>query len=91
MYQFRYTVIVALLLLAIALGIFAPKLPGVLGGDGFQTEGDYQKTKEILDKDFKRSQDTLLLVFEKNKGVSNEEFQKQVEGNCKKCTRKRDI
>lgn len=58
LYQFRYTVIVALLLLAIALGIFAPKLPGVLGGDGFQTEGDYQKTKEILDKDFKKSQDT---------------------------------
>lgn len=51
LYQFRYTVIVALLLLAIVLGIFAPKLPGVLGGDGFQTEGDYQKTKEILDKD----------------------------------------
>lgn len=47
LYQFRYTVIVALLLLAIALGIFAPKLPGVLGGDGFQTEGDYQKRKKF--------------------------------------------
>nr|WP_208752549.1 MMPL family transporter [Bacillus cereus] len=88
LYQFRYTVIVALLLVAIALGIFAPKLPGVLGGDGFQTEGDYQKTKEILDKDFKRSQDTLLLVFEKNKGVSNEEFQKQVEGIVKNVQEK---
>jgi len=88
LYQFRYTVIVALLLVAIALGIFAPKLPGVLGGDGFQTEGDYQKTKEILDKDFKRSQDTLLLVFEKNKGVSHEEFQKQVEGIVKNIQEK---
>ena len=47
LYQFRYTVIVALLLVAIALGIFAPKLPGVLGGDGFQTEGDYQKRKKF--------------------------------------------
>ncbi|MEX0418399.1 MMPL family transporter, partial [Bacillus sp. C30] len=80
LYQFRYTVIVALLLLAIVLGIFAPKLPGVLGGDGFQTEGDYQKTKEILDKDFKQSQDTLLLVFEKEKDTSHEEFQKRIEG-----------
>ncbi|AZJ19446.1 hypothetical protein CN575_14735 [Bacillus wiedmannii] len=88
LYQFRYTVIVALLLVAIALGIFAPKLPGVLGGDGFQTEGDYQKTKEILDKDFKRSQDTLLLVFEKNKGASHEEFQKQVEGIVKNVQEK---
>ncbi|OOR31036.1 MMPL family transporter [Bacillus cereus] len=80
LYQFRYTVIVALLLLAIVLGIFAPKLPGVLGGDGFQTEGDYQKTKEILDKDFKQSQDTLLLVFEKEKDTSHEGFQKRIEG-----------
>ena len=47
LYQFRYTVIVALLLVAIALGIFAPKLPGVLGGDGFQTEGDYQNERNF--------------------------------------------
>lgn len=80
LYQFRYTVIVVLLLFAIVLGIFAPKLPGVLGGDGFQTEGDYQKTKEILDKDFKQSQDTLLLVFEKEKDTSHEDFQKRIEG-----------
>ncbi|MGE7882284.1 MMPL family transporter [Bacillus sp. NPDC094077] len=83
LYKFRYTVIVALIVLAIALGIFAPKLPGVLGGDGFQTEGDYQKTKEILDKDFKQSQDTLLLVFEKNKDASHKEFQKGIEGIIK--------
>nr|WP_277818541.1 MMPL family transporter [Bacillus sp. TL12] len=78
MYRFRYTVIAALIMLAIGLGIFAPKLPGVLGGDGFQTEGDYQTTKAILDKDFKQSQDTLLLVFQKSKGVANEDFQKRI-------------
>ncbi|PGC30719.1 hypothetical protein COM11_09335 [Bacillus pseudomycoides] len=79
LYQLRYTVIITLVLLAIALGIFAPKLPGVLGGDGFQTKGDYQTTKAILDKDFKQSQDTLLLVFQKNKGISKEDFQKRIE------------
>ncbi|WP_426980576.1 MMPL family transporter [Bacillus pseudomycoides] len=79
LYQLRYTVIITLVLLAIALGIFAPKLPGVLGGDGFQTKGDYQATKAILDKDFKQSQDTLLLVFQKNKGISKEDFQKRIE------------
>ncbi|MCI0764810.1 MMPL family transporter [Bacillus sp. TL12] len=78
LYRFRYTVIAALIMLAIGLGIFAPKLPGVLGGDGFQTEGDYQTTKAILDKDFKQSQDTLLLVFQKSKGVANEDFQKRI-------------
>ncbi len=54
----------------------------------FKRKGTIKKTKEILDKDFKRSQDTLLLVFEKNKGVSNEEFQKQVEGIVKNVQEK---
>lgn len=79
LYQFRYTVIAALIVLAVALGAFAPKLPGVLGGSGFQTEGDYQTTTEILEKDFKQSQDTLLLVFQREKGTSKEEFQKRIE------------
>ena len=48
------------------------------------------KTKEILDKDFKRSQDTLLLVL-KNKGVSHEEFQKKVETIVKMYKRKRHM
>ncbi len=78
LFQFRYTVIAILCMLAIILGIFAPKLPEVLGGDGFQTKGDYQKTKAILDKDFKQSQDTLSLVFQKNKGISNDAFQKEI-------------
>ncbi len=38
-----------------------------------------KKTKEILDKDFKKSQDTLLLVFEKNKDASHEEFKKRID------------
>lgn len=87
-YRFRYTVIASLVVLAIALGIFAPKLPGVLGGDGFQTKGDYQTTKAILDKDFKQSQDALLLVFQKNKGVSNGDFQKRIEEIITKIQKK---
>ncbi|SDZ00615.1 MMPL family transporter [Bacillus sp. 166amftsu] len=87
-YRFRYTVIASLVVLAISLGIFAPKLPGVLGGDGFQTKGDYQTTKAILDKDFKQSQDALLLVFQKNKGVSNQDFQKRIEEIITKIQKK---
>ncbi|WP_459500915.1 MMPL family transporter [Bacillus sp. C1] len=88
LYQFRYTVIALLFILVITLGIFAPKLPGVLGGDGFQTRGDYETTKEILDKDFKQSQDTLLLVFEKKQGVSKEDFQRRIEELITKIQKK---
>ncbi|WP_369900535.1 MMPL family transporter [Bacillus manliponensis] len=79
LHQFRATTIAVLLVIAITLGIFAPKLPDVLGGDGFETDGDYIVTKEILDKDFNQSQDALLLVFQKEQDVSKENFTKQVE------------
>ncbi|PEZ01614.1 hypothetical protein CN326_21015 [Bacillus sp. AFS018417] len=84
LYRFRYTTIALLVLLAVTLGIFAPKLPGVLGGDGFQTEGDYQTTKGILEKDFKQSQDTLLLVFQKEQGVSQQRFTERIDEIVKK-------
>ena len=84
LYRFRYTTIALLVLLAVTLGIFAPKLPGVLGGDGFQTKGDYQTTKGILEKDFKQSQDTLLLVFQKEQGVSQQRFTERIDEIVKK-------
>ncbi|WP_020061789.1 MMPL family transporter [Bacillus sp. 123MFChir2] len=87
LYRFRYTTIALLILLAALLGIFAPKLPGVLGGDGFQTQGDYQTTKKILDKDFKQSQDALLLVFQKEKGVSQQKFIERIDEVVKKIQR----
>lgn len=79
LYRFRFTTIVALLVFAICLGMFAPKLPGILGGDGFKTEGDYLLTKEMLDEEFQQSEDTVLLVFQREKGTSQEEFLKEIE------------
>lgn len=73
-HRFRFTFIIALLLLAAVLGYFAPSLPSVLGGDGFETEGDYQETRKVLDRDFKQSQDTLFLVFQKKENVSSDQF-----------------
>lgn len=79
LHMFRTATITVLLLVAVSFGIFAPKLPGVLGGDGFQTDGDYIVTKDILDREFHQSQDTLLLVFQKEQGVSKEQFVNRVE------------
>ncbi len=73
-HRFRFTCIIALLVLAAVLGYFAPSLPSVLGGDGFETEGDYQETRKVLEKEFKQSQDTLFLVFQKKKNVSSDQF-----------------
>ncbi|MBO9128484.1 MMPL family transporter [Bacillus sp. 165] len=77
-HRFRFTVLVVLLLVAVLLGSFAAKLPSILGGDGFKTPGDYQRTQKILEQDFKQSQHTMFLVFQKKKGASQEVFRKNV-------------
>ncbi|MFX3627952.1 MAG: MMPL family transporter [Ectobacillus sp.] len=77
-YRFRFTCIVLLLVFAVSLAFFAPKLPAILGGDGFEVEGDYQTTRTILEKDFKQSQDTLFLVFQKQRGASQQEFADEI-------------
>ncbi|MFD3447465.1 MMPL family transporter [Microbacteriaceae bacterium 4G12] len=73
-HRFRFTFIAVFILLAASFSFFAPKLPSILGGDGFKTEGDYQVTQKILEKNFKQSQDTLILMFQKEKGASKQEF-----------------
>jgi RND superfamily putative drug exporter len=77
-HRFRFTILAVLLLFAVSLGVFAPKLPSILGGDGFKTPGDYQKTQKILEQDFKQSQHTMLLVFQKESGATEEEFRTHV-------------
>ncbi|MCP8968473.1 MMPL family transporter [Ectobacillus ponti] len=77
-HRFRFTCIGILLLFAVSLGIFAPKLPSVLGGDGFKTAGDYQRARSILEEDFKQSQDTLLLVFRRKAGTGQPEYKQRV-------------
>nr|WP_239534601.1 MMPL family transporter [Priestia taiwanensis] len=78
-YRFRVTFTVVLLACAISLTMFAMKLPSILHGDGFRTDGDQEIAKEILAEDFKQSSNTLLVVFEKEEGVTKEVFQQEMQ------------
>ncbi|WP_028399400.1 MMPL family transporter [Ectobacillus panaciterrae] len=77
-HRFRFAFILLVLAFAVALAFFAPRLPSILGGDGFKTKGDYQTTRKILEEDFKQSQDTLFLVFQKEKGASEQQFTDEI-------------
>ena len=50
------------------------KLPSVLSGNGFEYKGEYNKTKKSLEKDFGQAKSSIILVFEKDKKISNEKF-----------------
>ncbi|KHE70064.1 MMPL family transporter [Halobacillus sp. BBL2006] len=52
------------ILIAIIMGYFAIQLPSLLEGDGFRTDGEFEKVKEELNETFDFPESTLLILFE---------------------------
>lgn len=90
-YQFRYLLICLIAVMSIFLGIYAKHLPGILEGDGFRTPGDYEKAKNILERDFEQSPDSLIILLEKRKGASAKEFQADIERVVKEIEKEKKI
>ncbi|WP_066068152.1 MMPL family transporter [Neobacillus soli] len=55
-------------------GFFALKLPTVLSGNGFEYKGEYNETRKLLEKDFGQAKSSIILVFEKDKKISDKKF-----------------
>ncbi|HET7580140.1 MAG TPA: MMPL family transporter [Bacillales bacterium] len=84
-YRFRKTIIAAWLIIAIGLGFFALKLPGVLNGSGFETNGEYQKVESIMQQDFGKPKGSMILLFQsKHLATDNPVFHQYVHLTLKK-------
>lgn len=66
------------IILALGLGYFAIGLPGVLGGDGFRTDGEFEKVNETLSDDFDFPENSLLLLFQQE-NKSDTEFEDTIQ------------
>lgn len=73
-YRFRKIIIVVWLLALIILSVCAANLPKILQGDGFTTNGTYEKVQDLLGKDFKYQKSTLVLLFEKQPNIREKEY-----------------
>ena len=73
--RYKFAILAAWAAIIIFFAIFAFKLPSVLSGNGFEYEGTYNETREILEKDFGQPESTVILLFEKEKDVSEKEWQ----------------
>ncbi|MCH6268283.1 MMPL family transporter [Neobacillus citreus] len=73
-YRNRKGVMLVWVLAIILFGFFALKLPAVLSGNGFEYKGEYNETRRILEKDFGQAKSSIILVFQKEKGISDEKF-----------------
>ncbi|PLT27643.1 MMPL family transporter [Peribacillus deserti] len=76
--RYRVILIVFWILLLLGLSISALKLPSVLRGDGFETDGEFKKVEQELNRTFNRSSTNVLLLFEKQKDQSEAGFRKSI-------------
>nr|WP_207789222.1 MMPL family transporter [Neobacillus terrae] len=78
-HKYRTVVLIIWLLIIIGFGFFALKLPSVLSGNGFEYKGAYKETREILEKDFNNPKSSIILVFERDKTVSDKQWRYYIE------------
>jgi len=76
MNKFNKTIVFIWFALFIFAGFYALKVPGILTGNGFEKEGTFSKTEEILQKDFHFPKQSLILVFEDKKKLGEEQLKK---------------
>ncbi|ALC87582.1 hypothetical protein AM499_18525 [Bacillus sp. FJAT-22090] len=62
--RYYKAILIAWLILFIGLGFLAIRLPGLLEGDGFNTDGEHQKVMEELTETFDLPAETLFVVFD---------------------------
>ncbi|MEH7441424.1 MMPL family transporter [Bacillus sp. JJ1122] len=73
-FNFKKTIILVWVGLILFLGFFALQLPSVLSGNGFEFKGEYKQTKNILEKDFGQHKSSIIILYEKEKNVSEEDW-----------------
>jgi putative drug exporter of the RND superfamily len=74
-YRYRKWIL-ALWLLIIGLSVaFSLKLPSVLSGNGFEYNGEYNETRNLLEEEFGQAKSSIILVFERESStVSDREW-----------------
>ncbi|MGJ7910177.1 MMPL family transporter [Neobacillus sp. LXY-1] len=74
LFQYRKWVVGIWLFFIVILGYFALHLPTVLSGNGFEYRGQYNLTRQVLERNFNQPKSTIILLFEKEKSASSSDF-----------------
>lgn len=64
--RYYKTILISWLVLFIALAVLALRLPGLLEGDGFSTNGEHQQVMDELTNTFDLPAETLFIVFDQS-------------------------
>ncbi|MFB5087480.1 MMPL family transporter [Psychrobacillus sp. PGGUH221] len=77
--RYYKAILIAWLILFIGLGFLAIRLPGLLEGDGFNTDGEHQKVMEELTETFDLPAETLFVVFDNTSNATIEKTLANIE------------
>lgn len=83
-YKNRLFVLSIWCMFILAIGFFASKLPSVLSGNGFEYQGEYKATNTILEKDFGQPKSSIILLFQRNNSITDEEWRAYINDTFKK-------
>ncbi|MCR2822553.1 MMPL family transporter [Lederbergia panacisoli] len=90
-FKHRKLVLIIWSLLFILSGIFALKLPSVLGGSGFEYDGSYKEVEKIMDEDFDIPASSLILLFEKSNDAAEHDFMAYIENTITHVKEVKDV
>lgn len=77
--RYYKAILIAWFVLFIALAVLAIRLPSLLEGDGFRTDGEHQQVMEELTNTFDLPAETLFVVFENTTDETIQETLKDIE------------
>lgn len=86
-FKYKISVILVWIGLIIFLGFFALQLPSVLRGNGFEFNGEYKQTKNILEEDFGQHKASIIVVYDKEKSVSKEDWHSLIKDSFEEATK----
>ncbi|MEH7494885.1 MMPL family transporter [Neobacillus niacini] len=82
-YRYRKWVLALWILIIGISGFFALKLPSVLSGNGFEYKGEYNETRKLLEKDFGQAKSSIILVFQRESSVSDNDWNQYIQTTFK--------
>lgn len=84
-YKYKNSVILVWVGIIVFFGFFALRLPSVLSGNGFEFDGEYKQTKEIIEEDFGQHPSSVIVLYEKEGGASEEKWQSFIKDSFEKA------
>lgn len=90
-FRFRFLIAAIWTCFIIVFGYYALQLPDVLSGNGFEYNGEFKQTKKLLEKDFDQRYIPIIILFENDRSLGQQDWRKSIETFLSQTKKLNDI